>query len=460
MGDRLRRGLSGFSTAQALVCVLVLAAVLRVTLALLTPPLFAADEAGHLLYIHQVAVGHHLPIQTLDGRWANANGAEDFYHPPLYYLLVAPLYAVIFPSHLALYAVRFVDVILGLALVVVVHSFTRRHFGDLRWAAPVAALLVAVLPTMVGVSSSVNNDALSPLLITMVTAELCRPLVTGRVRVRELALVSLLFGAALYTKNSALVLVPALLLWGPVVFREDRRRWPMGLVPAVAGLLCIVPWWLLRNQPAYGSLLAVDLNWGLRGGPLLTRLVATLLYMNQTFWTALGRSVEIALPYWTGGLFTLVLYAAARHLIRNRRRLTDVQRRVLLLVLVPLPVAFLQAIYYGVTWGFGQGRYLYPAVLGIAVVLAVGFTQRVSVRQRRARLALVSAVVPFWTFFLLGVLLPGYASVSVESTVGSLSGVPPFRTGDLDAWVFHRTAPLRAEDSCRSMTHSPLSPAC
>ncbi|MHB8507586.1 MAG: hypothetical protein ACYDGR_02920, partial [Candidatus Dormibacteria bacterium] len=141
------------------VILIVAGIALRAYIAVTTPPLFLPDEAGHLLYIHEIARHGFLPSQSLDGIWANNNGAEDFYHPPLYYLLVSPVYGLFWPHVTALYALRFVNIIFGVGLLVVVYRIIALLFPDRPGSAPNGLLFVACLPSVVLSAAGVKKDA-------------------------------------------------------------------------------------------------------------------------------------------------------------------------------------------------------------------------------------------------------------------------------------------------------------
>ena len=436
------------------------AAALRLLLVFFTPALFAPDEAGHLLYIHEIAIHHVLPVQTLDGIWANNNGAEDFYHTPLYYLLLSPIYRLFWPAHAVLYVLRLTSVAFGLTTVVLIRSIVREHFPDSPWAAELAALFAAFQPVFVAVTSSVNNDALSLLLMVLVLQHLAR-LVRDGTSLSRLLLLSTLLSVAVYVKVSALVLFPAFLVAGVLVPARRTSDRALVLLPAACALGAILPWWVVRNQHAYGSLLALDMNWAVPTGPLYLRIIHETLWTAITFWFALGRRNEIINAPWIVILLSAVLYIVSRRLSTRWQFMSRSQRGALLLALVPLLLGFAQSLEYAINLGFSQGRYLLPGLTALSLIFGLGFAHADDPQQppRRA-LAAGAVTTALWLLFLATIVAPGFAAVHVDHSVGGQTSQPAFHTGDLDTWVIHRTAATRAEDACFRTTQSRFSRRC
>ncbi|GAC1331618.1 MAG: hypothetical protein NVSMB17_09810 [Candidatus Dormibacteria bacterium] len=436
------------------------AALLRVFLALTTPPLFAADEAGHLLYIHEIAIHHVLPTQTLDGIWANNNGTEDFYHMPIYYLLLAPLYRLLWPAHIALYALRFTSVGLGLVTIVLIRGVVRDHFSEHAWVPELSAFFAAFLPVFVAVTSAVNIDALA-LLLMVVVLQLVARLLRDGVNASRIVLLSLVLVVAIYVKVSILGLFPVFAI--AVFLVPASRPWTrlLMLVPPAASLLAVLPWLLLRNQRAYGSLLALDMHWQVLVGPLWFRVFGQTLYMCQTFWFGLGRTTEILNPLWIAIPLSGMLYIFGRRTSVFWRSLPGAQRAVLFILLVPFVTGYAQSIDYGVRWGYSQGRYLLPGLTGLSLIFGLGIVQAADLHSMRRR-AQATAIftTAAWLLFLGIMVLPGFSRVKMVRAVGGATAQKAFETGDLDTWVLRRAAPIRAEDGCASVTHSPYSRHC
>ena len=450
--------LVALASRRLLVLILAAGAALRLTLAFLTPPLYAPDEAGHLLYVHEIAMHWSFPVQSLDGRWSNFNGANEFYQPPLYYLLAALPYRLLHAFGLwPLFAVRLWNVGLGLAMVWVVYQIGRQVFAE-RPAIPLTATaLTALIPTVAADSATVNNDPLVVLLVGLASFSLLRSLTASEVTRRTVLEVALFTAAALYTKTSAIVILPAIVAWAAL---RHRRRLP-ALSPAVLmialPIAAVLPWWLGRNLPAYHDLLGVQIGWEQFATPPLTVVRQTAIYLGWTFWTAFGRTYDIQ-PLLLGmvlclfGMLAVIRLAAgvAIDFASGRRErprsgmpaLTGLQLEAASILGVEFLVALAGSIGYSVQFGFTEGRYLYPALPAITLAIAAGLA---GLRARPTSLRVPIAVA--WTMAVLAftlfavTVLPAYRQVVADASLGG--PMLPRHTGDYQTWVSQRTAPIR-----------------
>ncbi|MHB8509041.1 MAG: hypothetical protein ACYDGR_10410, partial [Candidatus Dormibacteria bacterium] len=307
-----------------------------------------------------------------------------------------------------------------------------------------------------------NNDALSFLVITLTLYVVIRTLASGNASWSRCLAIGGLIGIALWVKISALVLLPAVVVAGWSLPRSLPIRIRFATVPCLFGIALAAPWWVLRNLPAYGSLLPVDLHWERIPGPFPIRLMTSLSFIDSTFWFGAGRTLEIGGPVALVIVGSFTVYGAARRVGRlwaQHDGLTSYQRKALVVLLVPLAISLLQSVYYGVLWSYGQGRYLFPGVAGLAAIVGVGVTVR-GARRKVTSVALLVAIPLMWIVGAGMILAPAYRRVTVIQAVGYLTSLPAYQVGDLDTWVFHRVAPIRAEDGCRSYTSSHFSKNC
>jgi hypothetical protein len=422
----------------------VAAAAFRVILALVTPPLYAPDEAGHLLYVHEIATRFSFPVQSLNGTWADHSGANEFYQPPLYYLLAAPLYRLLMRwGDAPVYGLRLLDVALSVAGVYVIYRIARVVFPERPAVQLCAASVVALLPTFAGMGSGVNCDSLACLMIFTVTLLLLRRLSEARLSWKQALVIGGLTAAALYVKTSAIVLLPSIALWA--VFLERRGCRCRGKAALAAGIavVAIAPWWLFRNLAAYGDLLGVDIGWvHYLGGPVMG-VVRAIWVLTFTFWIAFGRVNDVAAENPLAVLLTaasiLLLWRAIR--LWSGGRLTPLQASMATILAVQFGFALAAAVNYAIRFGFSNGRYLYPALPAVALTLgfaACSWRFSESGRTARATLAMTGTIC---LGLLVFVLVPAYRSVTVDSTVGG-----PMRaghTGSYVTWISERQAPIR-----------------
>ncbi len=367
-----------------------------------TPPWQAPDEPAHYNYVRQLVEGQLPVIEPEDWDQAYLSqivGAEfapsfpvdaityEDWQPPLYYLLQAPVYALTGGS---LTAMRLLSVALGAGVVALAYVVGRAVFGRVAPALAVAAF-VAFLPQHLAILGSVNNDALSELIIAAILALLVTPWPEDPPTRRLLAL-GLLLGAGFLTKGQAYLMAPVVavfLLIRPQRSPRPLRSWLLVFAPAL--LLGLLVWG--RNAAVYGGLdvLARAAHDDVVVGQPRTAewlaqygLAGTLGRFARTtfvsFWGQFGW-MAAPLPGWmVAGLLALTLVALAGLLMTAFQRPTTNDQRPTNSSLVTrhssLVLTFLLTlalhVAYNLTFVQHQGRYLYPALIPIAVGFVAG----------------------------------------------------------------------------------------
>ncbi len=378
-------------------------------------------------------------------------------HPPLYYWMEAVVMRLPGVSNLAwdleVWLMRLLSVVLMLPLPLLCWATARRLLASSSRQAisaataskfsVLAAVIPLTVPNLVRDGSSVDNDALLILTISLVLYLLSRVL-AGDLSKRTAGWLSLSLAAALWTKGLALVLPPVALVaylvggWsaGPDRVARWRALWrPMAIV--LAGCAVGGVWWL-RNLIDYGT---VQVN---GFGPGFNRLIygppdnhGTLLRFLPEFTTDFVSRIwgEVGLPdspspgpfIIYGWFFVVLISVAAALFIRDRRSV-----RLHVAVLASVPVLVLGVVAGGSFatfrhWSHGthasQGRYLYPTMVVIAALATVGLFKVVQPRLRAALIPIgvAGALVTNAAVWFL-ILRSWY-----EPTSGS--GLSGFRTG-------------------------------
>ena len=426
-----------------------------------TPPWQAPDEPAHYNYVRQLVEGQLPVIEPEDWDQAYLSqivGAEfapafpvdgityEDWQPPLYYLLQAPIYALTGGS---LTAMRLLSVALGAGVVALAYVVGQAVFGRVASALAVAAF-VAFLPQHLAILGSVNNDALSELIIAAILALLVTPwpeapAAGGRAERRRLLALGLLLGAGFLTKGQAYLMAPVvgvflLVRYWPRPGRSPRPVWsmasPLLWVFAPALLMGAVVWG--RNAAVYGGLdvlarAAHDevvvgqprtaewlAQYGLAG--TLSRFARTTFV---SFWGQFGW-MAAPLPGWmVAGLLGLTGVAALGLILAwvgvgrtaasphppntSPRRQQAWALGLTFLLTLGLHVA------YNLTFVQHQGRYLYPALIPIAVgfVAGLGYWLRPLVRRwawaEWVVLVGVAGLLVGISLFVLWRILPGLA---------------------------------------------------
>lgn len=369
--------------------------------AVYTPPWQAPDEPAHVSYVRQLASGS-LPViepgdydqdyqgtvisSEFDPQYSVAPFSYEDWQPPLYYLLLTPVY-LLFDG--ALVPLRLVSVLLGAGVVLVAYLVGRQVWpGRERLALALAlttAVFVAFLPQHVAILASVNNDSLAELLIGLILWLLLR--LRTEVSGRLWLLVGVLLGLGFLTKATVYLMVPlaALVLWWR--YRRDRPALlANGLRVAVPAGLLGLPWWV-RNMVVYGPLdpLATaahdavvvgqprTVEWLALYGPgeVAGRFLRTTF---QSFWGQFGW-MALPLPSWIYApllLFTALVLLGLLWNAFSRRSPDPARRSPVPILLTAFLLSLLLYLGYNVTFVQHQGRYLFTALIPIGVAVAAG----------------------------------------------------------------------------------------
>jgi hypothetical protein len=376
--------------------------------------------------------------------------------PPLYYLVAEPFWRLSFDLggiRAAIYSVRLLNALLAGLLAPLTLLLAGQVFPGRRDIAVAGAILAAAVPGFALNASQISNDTLATVLGSVCLLIAARG-IRGGWPVRRAAWLGLAFGAGMMAKPTVLALAPALaysVLWPPAGVAQRVGR---ALVSALAASLVAAPW-LLVNLAIYGSpttcpacqtLNSATVPWQV--GPVY--LVLNLTHVFVTFWSGdqLPYTVRWAWPI-AALLVPLTALAAAGAVRRFRNR--DGRAALLLPVLaasgavamaLALPIASHNDFY-------SPGRYAYPALTAVALLLSAGLLTEL--RGRRGQVA-VGVVVTAAAGVVLayGILgpapkpgtpthPPATAMVRALSGHGERSGfsiqIEEMRAGPAGVWV-------------------------
>ena len=367
-----------------------------------TPPWQVPDEPAHYNYIRFIATTGRLPVLQ-PGDYDQDYLSEivsrgfppelpidplryEFHQPPLYYLLMTPIFLL---SGGDLLSLRLFSAILGLLQILLAFTAVSRLFPERpAWALGTAAVF-AFLPQHLAMNAGVNNDALAEVLILGLWVWIAHEL-RGHPP-RRAWIGGLLLGAGFLTKTTvypmALVLLAAVLARDAAAGRpwmERLRR----LIPWLLPALAIGALWWVRNGILYGWPDFLGLQQHDRvvtGQPRTSEwiarygLIATLdrfrTFTFQSFWGQFGWMGVVLEARWYllfAWLTAFGLLGLMLHLGRERRRspLWGV-RGVLMLLSTGLTAG--TYLWYNLSFVQHQGRYLFPALLPIALGLVIGW---------------------------------------------------------------------------------------
>ncbi len=487
------------------------------------------DEAGHMQYVLFLAREGRLPMQGSDAASSDVPG--EGHQPPLAYLLALPAVAWLPPDAphfeqtsnphfiwnggsesaalmrasreywpwrgvvLAWHLARGISALLGAVAVACVwgaaHELQRgQGAGGSGAGFPLlAAALVALNPQFLFTSALVTNDVL---LVALAAALLWHCLAWSN-RARASAtlptlptlagplLAGVLFGLALLTKQSALLLV-VLPLWASwsaahLPSRWSSRRFAVALLCWGGAALLVAGWWYLRNWRLYGDPLGMEafrtvfmtqpFAWQ-HGAAWL----AALERLHTSFWGCFGW-VSLPLPAWLMLLFfalEAVALVGLLHTARSARLAAFLHSGWLVVGLLPM-LAFAWVVSFAFTAGLvaWQGRMLFAALPAIALLLARGIDASAHRLSRppllHHRLVLVPAVllcavavvVPLRFIapaYVWHTLPPAVAQAQVGTPVYARYAKPWEQGAELRGWRLERSTPTTAH----THAHDPHEP--
>jgi tetratricopeptide (TPR) repeat protein len=219
------------------------------------------DSLDHVKYIQYVQQRWALPLPN--------EGAEMF-QPPLYYVISA---AALSGCHLlglkwsSVLVLRCMTMLFGIAHFTLV-VMTLRLVCPGSVEAPLAGLLLsAFLPLNLYLSQFVTNETLAAMLMSATIYLAGRSFEQQRSSLGALSIVGVLLGAAILTKATALVLIPALLLGVAVKLWKQKskaRDWLLQMATPLVVCFAVAGWHYIRIWYRMGSPLIG--NWDVASG--------------------------------------------------------------------------------------------------------------------------------------------------------------------------------------------------
>lgn len=383
-GQQRHRWVLASACLAAVAGALVLVAVI--------PPYAFADETAHVDYAYQVWHGR-LP-EFYDGiRLPAVDGAVPpvqwvAQHPPLSYLLLAPLVGPLVDAGepvAAAYAARAVTVLAAAATVLASGWAARWVTGAWGRVALTVPVLVASHVWVLRLGGAVYPDIFLALVVTLLLGLAARWARAGRGGAGSQVAWVLLPAAASAIRLSGVPL--ALLCVGAVALVLLLRRsrsphdWLVGVLLPVVAMAAASGWFYARNLALTGSVAGGHPEWAVAN---LERETSTLreVLLSGGFWQLSFRQFAVSAD-WADGL-NLVLFvlpavvgvSAAGWALLRRRGPEALPDRVVALLLTGAVagVSLQQALYVTVSGG-AMGRYFAVLVLPFALAVASGIAR-------------------------------------------------------------------------------------
>jgi hypothetical protein len=254
------------------------------------PWLLGYDMDKHLDYVEYIARHRSLPLAT-DG-W-------QMFQPPLFYLIEAPWYALLSPhfgKEVVIRVLRFVPLLCGLAQIEIVYRAARAVFPEREDLQTIATVVGGLMPMHIYISQVIGNEplagSLTSLMVLLCLLLLVEP--TRKPRLWFYVLMGVVWGLALLSKVTPLLLAPLVVAAIAIHYRRHGGTWGHGLVRTglVLGACFLTSgWYFLRNWASLGKPFAAG-SWDPATGLIWWQLPSYRTWTQLTsFGTALSRPI-------------------------------------------------------------------------------------------------------------------------------------------------------------------------
>jgi len=441
-----------------LLLVLALYFSLALIYSLAVPLWEAPDEPSHYLCVRRFSEGSDFKPPRFTGA-INSVWSEGYLfsiyqrsQPPLYYLISAPVMKVLslralplgegieFPAIRTDYSgsgnlfvhsresiwsipspevrghlMRLVSVLLGGITIFFIYRIARAVFPNDHAVALSSGAFAAALPQFNFISGMIGNDSLAALMGAATLLFLVR-LADKENRARSLDFICLgvLIMLALLTKFNLIFLIPLAII---VIFlkAKDAGSWQVGLsgvvlmlIPIFIGIAAavilfpddamikfrVMVWRLLRTTP---TLVTVEhLQWMVKD-------------IYRSFWATFGW-MSIRVGWWlylAWGLISLAGLIGWLKVIKQRKGMEDGWKRKAGILAAAIVLLLMGVIKNNLLVRQSQGRFLFPALGAIAVLLSYGLLNLFGERVReRAAVSYAAIFIILNLVALLAYLIP------------------------------------------------------
>ncbi|MBM4419049.1 MAG: DUF2142 domain-containing protein [Chloroflexi bacterium] len=451
--------------------------VLATLYSVVVPPWETPDEPGHFRYVEFLRRTASLPVQ---------DGQIPAHQPPLYYALAAlailpadlsdtsgalrpnPRFvwagnggteinaarhttAETFPFRghsLALHLARLVSVVLGAATVALVVVTAREIFPEQGHYWLLAGAAAAFNTQFIFLSGAINNDAMAALAgagAIRATLHAWR----GQARGRTWLTIGIWLAACFLAKTTALgiLLASTLVLLVSLGSCRTLSQASARCGAFAAPLIVVVGFWFGRNQVLYGEPTGSTIYrsfWtqNLATGPLAVDHLDDIVWTQfRSFWGLFGWMNLPAPGWYYAGLAVAALCATigvCDLLARPEAHTTGGRGTRAAIAIALLFVAAQEAF---VLWLIGecggschQGRYLFPAILAVALLLGSGIgrvLERLNARSRAVSIVFTCTLGVAALAMPFGLIGPAYSGPpEAKSTLLSVDRRPSVRIGE------------------------------
>ncbi len=351
--------------------------ILRIIFSFLIPNFTGNDEQAHLSYAQHILAEKKLP--NLNNYPKENPAGNEYFQPPLYYLLLTPLISLNDNYSHQLHFSRFFSIIIWF----VGFYFAFKLISIIKLREPHNTLILiflAFLPTYVANSSTVNNDTLT-ISLSILTLFCIAQLLNQQLTSTKLLLLSILISLTILTKITGLIFLPAV-IW--LIYYKStgiNRKFISATTIFLISTSILISWWFIYNFLTYQNFLgpitastATFINVPLSAYKLYLVIRGTFF----TFWAAWGVANQIRLPLYTYLILLvltafpiLVFFIFIRKVFRKKAKL-PINKKYIYIFMIVLSANILLLLVLNIHQHQPLGRYLYPSLFSIALFWSIG----------------------------------------------------------------------------------------
>ncbi len=361
-------------------------------------------------------------------------------HPPLYYLLMAPIYWLSEQAGASvetqLYLLRLAAIPFGLAVILLAYLTTRLIFPRDTFMLITVPAFVALQTQVSYEATMVNNDIVAIAAYSWILFLVVRA-IRDQFPMRTSLLIGFALGLGIITKSTSItaaaiigVAMLTLISFRSIVqFRETLPRFiRTGLVIAAPAVALSAPWYIhmyrtYGNFTALPQVLELQSRWNRPEGTFFGLLTSTnfLRLRFSEMWGEFGWKVLpfdpllmqiIAVPTIVAAIGFLLF--SFRSLYRSAPgdrvgRLARWQFWALAIMLVACAVGYLATVQFGTQFALTQARYFFPVINALAILLMLGLRSILPVRWHpAASTVLITGLVVLNVFVVTSYVIPYY----------------------------------------------------
>lgn len=359
-------------------------------------------------------------------------------HPPLYYVMMAPVYLLAegWPLEAQHFALRLAAIPLGLATVLLAFLMTRQLFPRDAFLLVTVPAFVAFQPQISYEAAMINNDIAAIAAFSWLLYLIIRG-VRHRFPISTCVWIGVALGIAVLAKSTSLTGAPliAVAIVLTMGWRNLREWIGRGCLVVIPALVVVAPWYLYMWR-TYGNLDALPQIQALQFwnqsagsfGDMLTDREFLIMRFRET-WGEFGWRLmpldanllwSIAIPVLIAmvGLVWFVIQTFRNQSFSHEQSATTANRadRSQLIGLVTLAlacgIAYLAVIQFGTQFELTQARYFFPVVNAAALLTMLGLRTIMPVSVHRyAQGVIIGALLVLNIVIFVQYVFPQFVSV-------------------------------------------------